>query len=87
MVVCSLSDYIQLSNHRIAEAEMTFETTPLINPAAIVRKAGATPYYGRKVILRLVDEGLIKPVMTGTHRELLTPRDGKVLFNQLMDCV
>ena len=51
---------------------MTFENTPLINSAAIVRRAGATPYHGRQVISRLADEGRIKPVMTGTHRELLT---------------
>ena len=63
---------------------MTFEDTPLINSAAIVRRAGATPYHGRKVISRLADEGRIKPVITSTHRELLTPRDGEVLFNKLV---
>ena len=63
---------------------MTFEDTPLINSAAIVRRAGATPYHGRKIIGKLTDAGAIKPVVTGTHRELLTPRDGKVLFNKLV---
>ena len=65
---------------------MTFENTPLINSAAIVRRAGATPYHGKQVISRLADQGQIKPVVTGTHRELLTPRDGEILFNQLVDC-
>ncbi len=64
---------------------MTFEDTPLINSAAIVRRAGATPYHGRKVIDQLANEGQINPVITGTHRELLTPRDGAVLFNKLVN--
>ena len=64
---------------------MTFEDTPLINSAAIVRRAGATPYHGRKVIAQLADAGQIKPVMTGTNRELLTPRDGAVLFDKLVN--
>ena len=75
-----------MSNSNYVEVQVTFEDTPLINSAAIVRRAGATPYHGKKVILRLANEGQIKPVMTGTHRELLTPRDGEVLFNQPMDC-
>ncbi len=62
---------------------MTFEDTPLINSAAIVRRAGATPYHGKKIIGKLKDAGAIKPVVTGTHRELLTPRDGEILFNEL----
>ena len=64
---------------------MTFEDTPLINSAAIVRRAGATPYHGKKVISQLTGEGRIKPVTTGTHRELLTPRDGEVVFNMLVN--
>ncbi len=64
---------------------MTFEDTPLINSAAIVRRTGATPYLGRKVISQLANEGRIKPVITGTNRELLTPRDGAVLFDKLVN--
>jgi hypothetical protein len=67
------------------EIKVTFEDTPLISSAAIVRRAGATPYHGRKVIARLVTDGQIKPVITGTHREILTPRDSEILFNRLVN--
>jgi len=62
---------------------MTYYETPLINSAAIFRMAGATPYHGRQVIADLTSAGRIKPVVTGTNRELLTPSDGEVLFNAL----
>lgn len=63
---------------------MNFDEIPTIPVSNIYRAAHVSGTRGEKALNRLVDERLIRPMRTPTGRVLLTPSDGRAVFEALL---
>jgi hypothetical protein len=62
---------------------MSFDEIPTIPTANVYRAAHVSATRGDRELKRLSDEGLVKPMRTPTGRVLLSPADGKTVFETL----
>lgn len=62
---------------------MKFEEAPVIPTTTIFREARVSAVRGRTVVRELKAAGRINPLSTSTRRDYLTPRQGRVLFEEL----
>ena len=63
---------------------LTFENTPMIATAPLYRAALVSGDRGERVLRELVAAGAVRPVVTPTGRVLLTPTDGKRVFEAIV---
>jgi murein DD-endopeptidase MepM/ murein hydrolase activator NlpD len=62
---------------------MTFHDAPLIPTTNLYREARVSAVHGRTIVRQLREAHQITPITTPTGRELLSPRDGEVVFAAL----
>jgi len=62
---------------------MNFQDAPLIPAGNIFRERRVSREKGEAVVAELARAGTIQPERTSTGRVLLTPRDGRILFDAL----
>lgn len=62
---------------------MDYENQPLIPPGNIWREARVSEDKGGAALKKLEEEGVVHPTRTPTRRTLLTPADGRRLWEAL----
>jgi hypothetical protein len=65
------------------ECPMNFDELPLIPAGNVYRAARVSGDCGERKLEALTKSGAIKPVVTPTGRTLLSPRDGKRVFEAI----
>jgi hypothetical protein len=63
---------------------MSFDEIPTIPAGNVYRAAMVSGDRGERVLRALTDDGTIKPVVTPTGRTLLSPRDGKSVYDAIV---
>ena len=63
---------------------MTFDQIPIIPAGNIYRAAHVSSTRGDRELRRLAAERVINPMKTPTGRVLLTPPDGKAVYDRLI---
>ena len=64
---------------------MNFEEAPVIPTTTIFREARVSAVRGKAVVRKLTEAGRITPVSTSTRRYYLTPLDGGIVFDELVN--
>lgn len=63
---------------------MSFEEIPTIPTGNVYKAAHVSATRGDRELKRLSDEGLVRPMRTPTGRVLLSPADGKTVYETLV---
>ena len=63
---------------------MNFQDAPLIPASGLYRAALVSPTRGVRIVDELCGAGRINPVKTPTGRRVFTPRDGEIVFGELV---